>query len=312
MKEPLNSSETSVITRATRRNIPEDSILHSHHRENLKSYIKRMGWFRTMSSAYDAAMEVRILEVSSTRRAYVSCVTLERTNAPDEVTVHRYLPCLPWCIPWRLCRTKRHTPWWLYAGQRGTRRDDCMPDREEHTVMTLCGPERHITLRFYAGQRGIFRDDYAGQRGILRDGSMRAREAYSVMTLCGPERHITWRLYAGQRGIFRDDSVQDREAYSVMTLCSTERHITWRLYAGQRGILRDGSMQDREAYSVMTLCGTQKHIPWWLKRVPAAPECRQMIIFVTYAVLNRCLWGVTQCSLAAGCRMYCSHLHFMK
>jgi hypothetical protein len=36
----IHSSETSVLTGTTRRHIPEDGSLHSHRRENLKSYME--------------------------------------------------------------------------------------------------------------------------------------------------------------------------------------------------------------------------------------------------------------------------------
>jgi hypothetical protein len=40
----MRFSETSVLTRATQRYIPEDGILHSHRRESLKSYTALTGW----------------------------------------------------------------------------------------------------------------------------------------------------------------------------------------------------------------------------------------------------------------------------
>jgi hypothetical protein len=44
MMEVICSSETSVLTTATRRHIPEDGILNGHRSENLKSYIELAGW----------------------------------------------------------------------------------------------------------------------------------------------------------------------------------------------------------------------------------------------------------------------------
>jgi hypothetical protein len=39
MRAALGTPEPSVVTRVTRRNIPEDGTIHSNRRENLKSYI---------------------------------------------------------------------------------------------------------------------------------------------------------------------------------------------------------------------------------------------------------------------------------
>jgi hypothetical protein len=44
MMEEMRSPKTSVLTRVTRRHTPEDGILHSRRRENLKSHIALTGW----------------------------------------------------------------------------------------------------------------------------------------------------------------------------------------------------------------------------------------------------------------------------
>jgi hypothetical protein len=66
MTEAMLSSETYILTAATRRAIPEDGILHSHRRENLKPYTVLTDW--ALQRRGNVSCEVRTGVLCSRRR----------------------------------------------------------------------------------------------------------------------------------------------------------------------------------------------------------------------------------------------------
>jgi hypothetical protein len=79
--EALSSSETSVLTRSTQRNIPGDTILHSYRRGNLKSYtVGRILWMGDQSVIMSLTMHKRRQALNQRGQISMSRVGFEPTD----------------------------------------------------------------------------------------------------------------------------------------------------------------------------------------------------------------------------------------
>jgi hypothetical protein len=136
MMETIHSSETSVLIRATRRHIPEDGILRSHRRENIKSYESRIALqlkCRYIEACQAVALYVHIFSAVGQAISRQLRTVAVRVRAPVRhvgfvvdivalvLILSEYL-CLPCHTFYRLPRAHCHYhPGWYngpYSGRR--------------------------------------------------------------------------------------------------------------------------------------------------------------------------------------------------